>query len=54
MTTGEIILAFLFFLFVIEMLRAVRAWYMAEAKSYELAIEKQRTQRYKERNKKCP
>ena len=45
MTTAEIILLFLFGMFVIELVRAARAWYEAEAKSYELAI-------IRERNKK--
>ncbi|GEM_PF-4314977 len=45
MTTEEIILLFLFGMFVIELIRAIRAWYEAETKSYELAI-------IRERNKK--
>lgn len=45
MTTVEAILIFLFFMLLIEIVRAVRAWYEAEVKSYELAI-------IRERNKK--
>ena len=45
MTTAEIILMFMFLMIILELMRAARAWYEAETKSYELAI-------IRERNKK--